>query len=114
MYQEGVYFGSGIQNDAHILADVAREKAAIKSAAGISKMMCRHRSDYRICIVTGALEKKTQAVHIFAFIAATASGLEHASPDPQHPPLLYEQRLSNAAVTINEYASPRRAQGLLD
>jgi hypothetical protein len=72
MDQEGLYFGSGIQNDAHILADVAREKAAMKSAAGISKMMCRHRSDYRSCIVTGALEKKTQAVHIFAFIAATA------------------------------------------
>jgi hypothetical protein len=31
--------------------------------------------------VTGALEKKTQAVHIFAFIVATASGFEHASPD---------------------------------
>jgi len=34
--------------------------------------------------VTGALEKKTQAVHIFAFIVATASGFEHVSLDPQH------------------------------
>jgi hypothetical protein len=33
----GIVFWRGIQNDAHILADAAKEQAAIKPAAGISK-----------------------------------------------------------------------------
>jgi hypothetical protein len=33
----GIVFWRGIQNDAHILADVAKEQPAIKSAAGISE-----------------------------------------------------------------------------
>jgi len=60
----GLYFGSGIPNTAHILADVARQKAAVNLPQAFRKYV-QTPEQLSNLIVTGALEKKTQAVHIF-------------------------------------------------
>ena len=60
----GLSFGSGIQNAAHILADVARQKAAVNLPQAFRKYV-QTPEQLSNLIVTGALEKKTQAVHIF-------------------------------------------------
>jgi hypothetical protein len=89
-------------NTAHILADVARQKAAVNLPQAFRKYV-QTPEQLSNLIVTGTLEKKTQAVHIFAFIVATASGFEHASLDPQHSPSTFAKKTAQLRNADDTY-----------